>query len=179
MSKSGSFSLSIKASLMAIFVLLISASIQAQDQIITLENGKKVVLHSDKTWEYSEGIVYTYDFSKIRDNEIPNFLRQGIKADKQTLTVATEIYFQGWRFTMPNPKSPQATWGNYDGRTTWWHGYWYNTKTNKFSRSAPRKHSNGYYYGDGQNDKGYWRNGGSPGSPSKLEWLLSCIPAHS
>ena len=171
--KSHSFLVITKPSIIVIFFILLSGNIYAQDQIATLANGKKVILHSDKTWEYSEGGVYDYDFSKIRDNEIPSFLRQGIKVDRQTLVIAIEMYLQGWRYTMPSPKSSQASWGNHDRRTTWWHGYWNNTKTNKFSRITPDKHSDGYYYGDGQNDKGYWRNGGSPGTPSKIEWLLS------
>ena len=83
------------------------------------------------------------------------------------------MYLQGWRYTMPRPKSSQASWGNSDRRTTWWNGYWFNNKTNKYSRTVPKKQTNGYYYGDSQEDKGYWRNGGSPITPTKIDWLLS------
>ena len=171
--KKNSYELITKILIAFIVVFSLHINIWAQDQIVTLPNGKKVVLHADKTWDYYEGLSYDYDFSKLIDNQIPSFLRQGIKVDKHTLVVAVEMYLQGWRYTMPRPKSSQATWGNHDGRTTWWKGYWYNNKTYKYSRGTPKKQSNGYYYGDGQNDKGYWRNGGSPNYPSKIDWLLS------
>lgn len=146
--------------------------IHSQDRIETLSNGKKIVLHSDYTWEYQKAIEYDFDFSTIKSNQIPDFLRQGISADKATLTKAVEIYLQGWRYTMPSPKSSQASWGNRDGRTTWYNGYWRNKKTKSYSGITPKKHSDGYYYGDKQNNQG-WRNGGSPSYPSKMEWLLS------
>jgi hypothetical protein len=145
----------------------------AQDEVVTTSNGRKVILHADKTWEYYENISYNFDFSILENNQIPDFLRQGITVDKQTLRIAVEMNLQGWEYIMPQPKSAQAEWGNYDGRTTWWNGYWYNYKTETYSRETPQKRSNGYYYGDEQNDKDYWRNGGSPDSPTKLEWLLS------
>lgn len=159
--------------LTAVFVVFLSICSFAQDQIVSLKNGKKVILHSDHTWNYYEGISYNFDFSKLRDNKIPGFLRQGISVDQNTLKVAVEMYLQGWRYTMPVPKSNQARWGNYDGRTTWWMGYWYNKKTHKYSESTPEKQSNGYYYGDEQDQKGYWRRGGSPSYPTNIEWLLS------
>jgi hypothetical protein len=157
----------------ALFVLLASINSYPQDQIINLSNGKKVVLHADHTWNYYEDISYKFDFSNLRDNKIPSFLRQGISVNKNALKIAVEMYLQGWRYTMPVPKSNQARWGNYDGRTTWWMGYWYNKKTHRYSESTPEKQSNGYYYGDDQNQKGYWRRGGSPSYPTKIEWLLS------
>ncbi len=170
---------SIKLLLNSKLLLIIALSsflcsgIQSQEEILTLSNGKKIIIHPDKTWDYHEGISYDFNFSTLKDDQIPNFLRQGIRANKRTLTTAAELYLQGWRYTMPGPKSNQAAWGNYDGRTTLWKGHWYNNKTNKYSRSTPLKQSNGYYYGDNQNDKGNWSNGGSPGMPSKIEWLLS------
>ncbi len=145
----------------------------AQTQTTTLSNGQKVVLYADKTWDYQQGLSYDFDFSTLADNQIPEFLRQGINVGKQTLVTAVEMYLQGWRYTMPRPKSNQAAWGNTDGRTTWYNGYWYNNKTKKHSRSTPLKKSNGYYYGDKQNDKNTWSNGGSPSYPSKIDWLLS------
>ena len=139
----------------------------------TLPNGEKVILNSDGTYEYEKGITYRYDFTKLSDNQIPEFLRQGISANKQIIRTAIEMYEQGWQYTMPKPKSAQATWGNYDRRTTWWKGYWHNTKTNKYSNNTPQKNANGYYYGDEQNNAGFWGNGGSPQRPSKIQWLLS------
>lgn len=154
-------------------VVIGSCRLLAQDQIVTLPNGRKVVLHSNKTWNYYEGIKYNFDFNKLRDNEIPSFLRQGIAVNRATLRTAVEMYLQGWRYRMPVPKSAQARWGNTDGRTTWWYGYWYNEKNGKYSSITPTKQENGYYTGNGQNEKGYWRRGGSPSYPTKLEWLLS------
>ncbi len=145
----------------------------AQDQIVSLANGRKIVVHANKTWDYFKGISYNYDFTKLNNNQIPNFLRSGISAGKQTLVIAVKIYLQGWRYSMPKPKSSQAGWGNADGRTTWWKGYWYNNKTYKYSRSQPKKATDGYFYGDNQNEKNYWSNGGSPRTPSKIDWLLS------
>ena len=159
--------------LLLLVVLFHLGGLKAQEHIVSLENGQKVVLYPDKTWDYYKGISYDFDFSTLADNKIPGFLRQGIRVDKQTLQVAVEMHFQGWRYTMPRPKSSQASWGNSDGRTTWWKGYWYNTRTQKYSRSTPTKQANGYYHGDDQNEKGYWSNGGSPGYPSKIDWLLS------
>lgn len=145
----------------------------AQDNIVTLPNGKKVILYNDKTWDYYGEMKYDFDFSKLSPNNIPTFLRQGIKVDINTLKTAVEMYLQGWRYSMPFPKSKQASWGNYDGRTTWYYGYWYNESLDKYSSSTPKKHSNGSYIGDNQNNSNSYRNGGSPSTPTKLEWLLS------
>ena len=157
-----------------VYIVISSCStIIAQNNIATLPNGSKVILHADKTWEYHETVSYDYDFSKIEENQIPSILRQGISADKNTITTAVKMYLQGWKYSMPRPKSSQASWGNGDGRTTWWKGYWYNGKTNKYSQITPKAKTNGFYYGDDQKNKGYWGNGGSPRNPSKIEWLLS------
>lgn len=94
-----------KLLLISLITFSLHSNIYAQDQIVSLPNGKKVILHSDKTWDYYGGLSYDYDFSKLRDNQIPDFLRQGIKVDKQTLVVAVEMYLQGWRYFMPKPKS--------------------------------------------------------------------------
>lgn len=173
MKKSAIRAITIRLVIVTLFGLICQYNLIAQDQTATLASGKKVILHADKTWEYIETSSYDYDFTKLADNQIPDFLRQGIKVNKETLRTAIEMYLEGWRYTMPRPKSSQASWGNRDGRTTWWKGYWYNNKTRKYSRSIPKKRSNSSYYGDEQNDQGYWRNGGSPSFPSKIEWLLS------
>ena len=102
---------------------------------------------------------------------IPASLRGGIKVDQQTIKTALAMQEQGWEFIMPEPKSPQAAWGNTDGRTTWYEGYWRNTKTGESSSSTPKLQA-GKYVGDGSGSPG-WRRGGSPSPPTKLEWLLS------
>lgn len=172
MKRIGLFKAEIKSLFFLVFVL-INTNVLAQNEILKLSNGKTVILYSDKTWDYQKEIKYDYDFSNIKDNEIPDFLRKGVNADRITLTQATELYLQGWRYKMPQPKSSQAHWGNYDGRTTWWNGYWYNSQNSKFSQTTPKKQNNGLYYGDNQNRNGTWRNGGSPKYPTVIEWLLS------
>jgi len=103
--------------------------------------------------------------------EIPASLRDGIKADQKTIDTALAMQEQGWEYRMPRPKSNQAAWGNGDGRTTWWNGYWINEKTKQNSNGTP-KLKEGVYAGDGLAQSG-WRRGGSPRFPNKLEWLLS------
>lgn len=159
--------------LLALLFVLSVAPYCIADDIVTEINGRKVVLHDDFTWEYLDTPKYDFDFSKIRDNEIPSFLRQGIKVDAKTITIAVEMYLQGWRYTMPSPKSKQAAWENTDGRTTWYYGYWFNEKTGAFSEETPMKKANGFYYGDDQKKQWHWRNGGAPRYPTKIEWLLS------
>jgi hypothetical protein len=104
-------------------------------------------------------------------SEIPGSLRGGINVDQNTINIALEMQQKGWEYIMPSPKSSKASWGNTDGRTTWWVGYWHNNKTNKFSSSTP-KLIKGEYVGDDSGGSG-WRRGGSPRTPTKLEWLLS------
>ena len=160
-------------SFLSCLIIASCSTLTAQNNIASLPNGSKVILHADKTWEYYETASYDYDFSTIKNNQIPSILRQGISADKNTIITAVKMHIQGWRYSMPRSKSSQASWGNGDGRTTWWKGSWYNRKTNKYSQNTPKAKANGFYYGDDQNNKGYWRNGGSPRTPSKIEWLLS------
>lgn len=103
--------------------------------------------------------------------EIPPELRGGIQADNATIQKALEMKRQGWTYIMPEPKSAKAAWGNKDGRTTWWVGYWTNDKTTETSSDEPVL-KNGKYVGDGQGVR-VWRRGGSPAPPTKIEWLLS------
>jgi hypothetical protein len=107
----------------------------------------------------------------LYSQEIPSELRGGIQADSAIIQKALEMRKQGWAYTMPQPKSPQAAWGNHDGRTTWWVGYWTNEKTGETSSSGPVL-KNGNYAGDGQGSR-RWRRGGTPPAPTKIEWLLS------
>jgi len=146
----------------------------AAQQVATLPDGTLVTLYDDFTWEYyNQGFSYNFDFSTLTSDTIPSFLHQGVNADVATQTIAVEIYLQGWRYVMPIPKSNQAAWGNSDGRTTWWYGYWYNLETGQVSASQPVKKENGLYYGDDQDLRNTWRRGGSPRYPNELEWLLS------
>ncbi len=110
--------------LLILVVLLLPARGMAEDRTIPLPDGKQVILHDDFTWEYYQAPKNEIDASGLQDGQTPPFLRRGIQADKATLSAAVELYSQGWRFTMPRPKSAQAAWGNYDRRTTWWYGYW-------------------------------------------------------
>ena len=99
-------------------------------------------------------------------------LRGGIKVTEKTLWIAKKMYSQGWRYKMPSPKSRLAMWGEYDGRTTWWEGYWYTagTQSRSFSHTTP-KLKDGRYVGDGKRKS--WRKGGSPHGTTNLQWLLS------
>ena len=105
------------------------------------------------------------------ETKIPSSLRGGIKADQNIINTALQMQKQGWAYVMPRPKSKQARWGNADGRTTWWIGYWHNEKAKQYSSSIP-KLKEGVYVGDGKASRG-WRRGGSPRRPIKIEWLLS------
>ncbi len=157
-----------------ILLLLIPSITIADDQIIKLDKGKQIILHDDFTWEYVIPTERQIDLSSIKDNAIPQYLRQGIQADKDTIILAIKLYQHGWRYDMPKPKSAQAAWGNSDGRTTWWYGYWYNVNNaNLSSQTQPIEKLNGLFYGDNQDRRNYWRNGGSPPFPTKIEWLLS------
>ena len=158
--------------LSSLFFLLLSTSFA--EEIIQLQNGKQVLLMDNFTWAYVETDNSGFDYSSIRDNQIPDFLRGGITCNSRLLKTAIKMYFDGWRYTMPRPKSNQARWGNSDGRTTWWYGYWSNEKTGIYSSSTPKKiRGTNSYVGDRQNNSGSWRRGGSPSIPTKLEWLLS------
>lgn len=97
-------------------------------------------------------------------------LRRGITASPAEILLAKKIRAAGWMYIMPRPKSNQARWGNSDGRTTWWHGYWENRDERTYSRSTPAEADG--FRGDGIHDTG-WRRGGSPRRPSAIEWLCS------
>jgi|SRR5271170_766381 len=66
-----------------------------------------------------------------------------------------------WKSHIPMPKSREAAWGNYDGRTTWWNGGWFNSGANQYSTAQPAIDADGNISGDGQDWRG-WRTGGSP-----------------
>lgn len=94
------------------------------------------------------------------------------KTDVATLRLAEALLKDGWVYEMPAPKSPQAAWGNKDGRTTWWSGYWTNKNRRITSSKQPSLGQDGKYIGDGKGDIG-WHNGGAPATPTKIEWLCS------
>ena len=103
----------------------------------------------------------------------PGEVREGsFSCDQVTAQTALELVHAGWTFIMPEPKSPQAAWGNGDGRTTWWVGYWINAKDNSRSLTQPTKAANGNWVGDGRGGP-IWRRGGTPFAPTKIEWLCS------
>ena len=150
--------------LIVIFALL-SVSLFTEE-IAKTTSGKEVILYNDHTWsEYKKETIDT--------SELKSQLRSGIKASDQEIQIACEMISQGWKYTMPRPKSPKAGWGISDGRTTWWKGSWYNSKTNLYSDTTPKKTSSGLYLGDNQDSSGSWRNGGSPSQPDIYMFLLS------
>ena len=103
---------------------------------------------------------------------IPSELRGGIETSQAAIDKALAMQKQGWEYVMPMPKSPQAAWGNPDGRTTWWNGYWINRTTKQYSSTEPVL-KEGKYIGDGKNVSGMRRGGSPAGQPSDIEWLLS------
>ncbi len=158
--------------LLVLLLVCWTASASAQ-QVATLPDGTKAVLYDDFTWQYY--ITYEFDFSTLSPDTLPEFLRQDFQADVSIQRMAVEMYLQGWRYTMPVPKSAQAAWGNSDGRTTWFYGYWHNILTDQVSLTQPEKRQIDMYLGDGQDLGSYshYRRGGTPRSPTELEWLLS------
>jgi hypothetical protein len=104
--------------------------------------------------------------------EIPDFLRQGVDATPEQIAAAVDMYNQGWRYTMPTPRSAQAAWGKSDRRTRWNEGGWKNEKTGAYSYGTPKKDNAGQYRGDSQNTIGSERQG-SPGQPDIYMYLLS------
>jgi hypothetical protein len=92
--------------------------------------------------------------------------------DRTTLQTALDLKHAGWTYVMPMPKSAQAAWGNRDGRTTWYVGYWTNLKTRSTSSLQPIRDDKGQWVGD-QKGIQAWRRGGSPPPPTQIEWLCS------
>ena len=140
------------------------------EEIVTLSDGRKVILFDDHTW------IEKNDEVKLKSDVVSQYkdqLRKNIKASDSEIRTACEMLADGWKYTMPNPKSAKAGWGVSDGRTTWWNGYWYNEKTKLYSDTTPVKKNSGLYIGDNQNSSGTWRNGGSPRRPDVYMFLLS------
>ena len=126
-----------------------------------------------RAWFFSVAIALVCAFPcSGASSAIPQPLRGGIVCDDATIAVASALSNQGWIYIMPRPKSAQAAWGNRDGRTIWWIGYWSNKKTGAKSLKQPTKNPDGAPGGDGLGGPS-WRRGGSPPLPSKIEWLCS------
>jgi len=146
-------------------LLLLSFSMHAEE-IVKTKDGREVILYDDHTW--SESTKTKVDSTSLRAQ-----LRTGVNASEIELSTACEMLSQGWKYTMPEPRSAKAGWGVRDGRTTWWNGYWKNTKTGLYSNSTPVQGQSGLFLGDNQNRSGTWRNGGSPARPDIYMFLLS------
>jgi hypothetical protein len=157
-----------------LFAVFFFVSLFAQiysEEIVKLNDGRKIVLYDDHTW------------AEIKNETIPNNtdlvekyrqqLRNGITTSDIDIKIACEMLSQGWKYTMPRPKSTQAAWGNSDGRTTWYNGFWFNSISNLYSVETPTKKNSGLYLGDNQNSSNSWRNGGSPRKPDIYMYLLS------
>ncbi len=158
-----------KRVIIILFVSLILSNLFSEE-IVTLNDGRKIIVYDDHTWiEYSDNNLSIEDIV----NKNKQYLRSDISASQDEVSVACEMYEQGWTYTMPRPKSAKAAWGVSDGRTTWYNGWWYNSKTNLYSDSTPEKSSSGLFLGDGQNSSHTWRNGGAPRRPDIFMFLLS------
>ena len=151
-------------------LIAVASQVCMAEQIATTKDGKEVILFDDHTWQYKsntgqekEDVVAKY----------AQYLRKGVEASQAETKTACEMYAEGWRYTMPVPKSPKAAWGVTDGRTTWWNGWWYNENTKQYSCATPKKTKNGIYTGDNQNQSNTWRNGGAPSYPDISMRLLS------
>ena len=140
------------------------------EEIVKTTDGRQIILYDDHTWiEKTTDISDEKDIVKLYKDK----LRQDIRASDSEIKTACEMLADGWKYTMPRPKSAKAAWGISDGRTTWWNGYWYNEKTQFYSTTTPIKKNSGLYLGDNQNDSNTWRNGGSPRKPDVYMFLLS------
>ncbi|MCE2884624.1 MAG: endonuclease/exonuclease/phosphatase family protein [Planctomycetaceae bacterium] len=93
----------------------------------------------------------------------------GKQAPAADVAAATKLVAAGWRYVMPEPKSKAAKWGNKDTRTTWWPGYWKNASG---ATSVAQPAEADKFAGDGAAKPG-WKDGGSPKTPTWVEWLCS------
>lgn len=149
-------------------ILILSATSVFAQTTTTTESGEKVFLFKDGT--------YRQNIQSNIDNKLKSHIKEignRCSASENDIEEACLLAAQGWRYTLPQPKSKQAAWGNPDGRTTWWYGYWENINTNEYSSKKPKLGQSGIWIGDGQNQRGYYRRGGSPSYPTKTEMMLS------
>ncbi len=159
-----------KKSILLFFSLFLIITTSFAEEIVVRKDGTRIILNDDYTWtEINSSKLSIQDL--IKKNR--SHLRSGIKATEKEIAIACEIYEQGWTYTMPRPKSKHASWGNTDVSTAWYNGFWYNSKTFKYSGIIPKKSSSGMYLGDNQNNSYTWRNGGTPRRPNVFMFLLS------
>lgn len=97
-------------------------------------------------------------------------VRECPTATPEEVALAKRLISLGWEYRMPRPKSDKAAWGNSDGRTTWWPGYWIQQPSGRTSASVPNEADG--FAGDNAASTG-WRRGGSPGRPSRIQWMCS------
>ena len=114
-----------------LIITLVCLSLNSEE-IVKTKDGKEIILYDDHTWIENKKVDNDYE-------KYLSQLRSGISASAQERVIACEMLSQGWKYTMPRPKSAQASWGNSDGRTTWWNGYWYNSQTDLYSNATPQK----------------------------------------
>lgn len=154
-----------------LITLFLVTPVSFAQEIVVTPQGKKIILYDDGTYK-------RLDNSQRNNSALLDKIHKLAKkhnASEKELNIVNALAIQGWTYTLPKPKSAQASWGNSDGRTTWWYGYWHNTLTDRYSQSMPKKSKSGHYVGDNQNMKGYYRRGGSPRYPNNIEKILSDI----
>lgn len=152
----------------AFYLALLLPAAVAQTIAITTA-GDTVYLHNDGSYQKKE--APKKENTRLKSNT--ENLGKKYSASSREVEEAYSLAAQGWRYNLPQPKSPQAAWGNSDGRTTWWYGYWKNSQTGKHSSTKPKLSKTGIWAGDDQNLAGYYRRGGSPAYPSRVERILS------
>ena len=140
-----------------------------EQEIVTLENGKKIIINANYTWYYQEENLNNEDV--ILQNK--KTLRQKVNATDQQILIACQMREQGWIYIMPVPKSDDAEWFNFDKNTVWYNGWWSNYHTQKYSRTTPILNLNGRYEGDNIDMSNTFSKGGSPGKPDIFMFLLS------
>jgi len=93
-------------------------------------------------------------------------------ASRQDQEAARKLRDAGWEYMLPYPKSKAAAWSKKGGTTTWWPGYWRNTKLGTTSRSQP---DGSGLKGDGKPvpAKDEYTKSGAPGRVTWVEWLCS------
>ncbi len=107
---------------------------------------------------------------EVATGDVPKPLGYAAGAPAADQQLANALKSAGWSYEFPQPKSKTAKWGNFNGSTTWWPGYWVNSKTGGTSAAQPT--ASDAFKGDGL-PKPAWRKGGSPKEPSWVEWLCS------
>ena len=93
-------------------------------------------------------------------------------APRKDEALAKKLRDAGWEFMLPYPKSKAAAWGKTGGTTTWWPGYWRNSRLGTTSRSQP---DGSDLKGDGKPapTKDDYTKTGAPGRVSWVEWLCA------